>query len=184
MDFENDLLKFSDKLKKVALKLTRNLTTAEDLLQETYLVIYEHKSSFKEGSNFMGWAYKIMLNKYRDDYRKGLNGETSTTYSMKSKYNRVGSGIGDIDDFSKRTDINENNKDNEIADSTVNDFLKKEIIERYIKNLPSEMRSIIELKIKGFKTIEISQKLNMNHGFVRYKLYKLREMMRKSLNGY
>src|SRR5438552_8855344 len=59
-----------DSLFRVALRLTRNRTRAEDLLQETFLRAWRSFHTFKPGTNARAWLYKILMNAYIDGYRR------------------------------------------------------------------------------------------------------------------
>lgn len=59
-----------DQLYGGALRLTRNPTDAEDLVQETYMKAFKNFHSFKPGTNLKAWLYRIMTNSYINSYRK------------------------------------------------------------------------------------------------------------------
>src|SRR4249919_788139 len=52
-----------------ALRMTRNPTDAEDLVQETYLRAYRGFGGFREGTNLKAWLYKILTNTFINTYR-------------------------------------------------------------------------------------------------------------------
>src|SRR6202046_5899389 len=52
-----------------ALRMTRNPSDAEDLVQETYLKAYRAFGSFKEGTNLKAWLYRILTNTFINSYR-------------------------------------------------------------------------------------------------------------------
>src|SRR5467141_4058799 len=56
-------------LYSAALRMTRNPTEAEDLVQETYLKAYRAFDSFQEGTNLKAWLYKILTNTFINAYR-------------------------------------------------------------------------------------------------------------------
>ena len=56
-------------LYSAALRMTRNPTDAEDLVQETYLRAYRGFAGFQEGTNLKAWLYKILTNTYINQYR-------------------------------------------------------------------------------------------------------------------
>jgi RNA polymerase sigma-70 factor (ECF subfamily) len=59
-----------DQLYGTALRLTRNRTDAEDLVQETYLKAYAAFGSFRAGTNLRAWLYRILTNIYLDGCRR------------------------------------------------------------------------------------------------------------------
>src|SRR5882757_6292429 len=68
--FERDAMPLLDQLYGTALRLTRNRTDAEDLVQETYLKAYAAFGSFRAGTNLKAWLYRILTNTYINGYRK------------------------------------------------------------------------------------------------------------------
>src|SRR5210317_2630465 len=69
-DFTTGSLPYRDQLYKSALRMTRSVEDAEDLIQETYLKAYKYYARFSEGTNFKAWLFKIMKNTFINSYRK------------------------------------------------------------------------------------------------------------------
>src|SRR5215210_2834397 len=65
-------------LYSAALRMTRNPSDAEAVVQETYLRAYRGFGGFKEGTNIKAWLYKILTNTFINTYRakKRRPGET------------------------------------------------------------------------------------------------------------
>jgi RNA polymerase sigma-70 factor (ECF subfamily) len=63
-DFASGNLPYRDQLYKSALRMTRSVEDAEDLIQETYLKAYKYYARFSEGTNFKAWLFKIMKNTF------------------------------------------------------------------------------------------------------------------------
>ncbi|HDL42317.1 MAG TPA: sigma-70 family RNA polymerase sigma factor, partial [Actinobacteria bacterium] len=61
---------FAGQLYSAALRMTRNPSDAEDVVQETYLKAYRAFGSFQEGTNLKAWLYRILTNTYINKYRK------------------------------------------------------------------------------------------------------------------
>jgi len=75
--FSNEeLLCERDSLHRFALRLTRNQSDADDLLQSTLLRAIEKKDYFETGSNLFSWASKIMFNIFAGQYRRKKKFET------------------------------------------------------------------------------------------------------------
>ncbi len=68
--FQRDAIPLLDQLFSGALRLTRNRTDAEDLLQETMLHAYVGFGSLRAGSNLKAWLYRILHNTWITAYRK------------------------------------------------------------------------------------------------------------------
>lgn len=68
--FQTDLIPLLDPLYRHALRLTGQHVDAEDLLQDAVTSAYAKFASFKEGTNFRAWIFRIMTNRYISGYRK------------------------------------------------------------------------------------------------------------------
>jgi len=68
--FERDAIPLLDGFYPQAMKMTRNRTEAEDLLQETAVKAFAGFHGFRDGTNLGGWLYRILLNTHISGYRK------------------------------------------------------------------------------------------------------------------
>ena len=68
--FERDAIPLLDGFYPQAMKMTRNRTEAEDLLQETAAKAFAGFHGFRDGTNLGGWLYRILLNTHISGYRK------------------------------------------------------------------------------------------------------------------
>ena len=70
IQFNDALLKSSDKLYFFALRLTADSERANDLLQETMLKILISRDKFTQPHNFKAWVYTIMRHTFINEHRK------------------------------------------------------------------------------------------------------------------
>ncbi len=70
------LLQETDHLKRFALRLTQNISDAEDLLQATLLRALEKKHLFIKGSNLFSWTSRMMYNLFVSGYRRKVKFES------------------------------------------------------------------------------------------------------------
>lgn len=68
--FEADAMPYLDQLYGAALRMTRNPSDAEDLVQETFAKAYAAFAQFKPGTNLKAWLYRILTNTFINTYRK------------------------------------------------------------------------------------------------------------------
>lgn len=68
--FERDAIPLLEGFYRQAMKLTRNRTEAEDLLQETAAKAFAGFHGYRDGTNLGGWLYRILLNTHISGYRK------------------------------------------------------------------------------------------------------------------
>src|SRR3954471_1829990 len=67
--FADLAMEYMPSLYSAALRMTRNPSDAEDLVQETYLRAYRAFDSFQEGTNLRAWLYRILTNTFINWYR-------------------------------------------------------------------------------------------------------------------
>jgi RNA polymerase sigma-70 factor (ECF subfamily) len=68
--FDLDLKDILPRLRIYALSLTRNSDRAEDLVQQTALKALAGRASFRVGSNFGGWIFRIQRNEFISELRR------------------------------------------------------------------------------------------------------------------
>lgn len=73
---QNDLIPEIVKLNRFALRLTRNKSDADDLVQSTCLRALEKADYFQDGSNLFSWTSKIMYNLFVSGYRRKVRFDT------------------------------------------------------------------------------------------------------------
>jgi RNA polymerase sigma-70 factor (ECF subfamily) len=68
--YERDVMPLVDPLYASAVRMTRNPTDAEDLVQETLAKAYVNFHQFQEGTNLKAWMHRILTNNFINTYRK------------------------------------------------------------------------------------------------------------------
>src|SRR5437764_9410715 len=68
--FERDVIPQLGQLYMAALRMTRNPTDAEDLVQETSVKAYAAFHQFRPGTNLKAWLHRILANTFINGYRK------------------------------------------------------------------------------------------------------------------
>src|SRR5881397_2187039 len=69
-EFAELAMPYMSALYSAALRMTRNPSDAEDLVQETFLRAYRGFRGFTEGTNLKAWMYRILTNTFINSYRK------------------------------------------------------------------------------------------------------------------
>lgn len=137
------------RLHKFALRLTRNTHNADDLVQATVLRALEKSDLFVEGTNFFGWASKIMFNIFISQYRRKTKFETQY----------------DPEDFLNK--LCSEPKQEIVVD------LKK--VTRAIERLSKDHRQILEMAcIEGMLYEEVAEELDIPVGTVRSRIARAR----------
>lgn len=68
--FVQEFNSISSHLRGFAMKLTRDLSQAEDLFQETALRAFRYQSKYESNTNLKAWLSTMMRNLFINDYRK------------------------------------------------------------------------------------------------------------------
>ncbi len=68
--FEQDVVPFMGQLYPAALRMTKNSSDAEDLVQETIAKAYAAFHQFRPGTNLRAWLHRILANTFINGYRK------------------------------------------------------------------------------------------------------------------
>lgn len=70
IEFQSHIKMLQADLFALAMKLSKNYTDAEDLVQEAITKAFKFKSRFEDGSNFKAWISTILYNNFVTEYRK------------------------------------------------------------------------------------------------------------------
>lgn len=146
-------------LKPFAVKLTKNITEAEDLVQETLLKAISNYSKFQEGTNLKAWLYTIMKNIFINDYRK------------KSRSNIVSDNTPNLFYL---------NASSNVSNNAERAFIMEDINNALIK-ISVELRVPFLMHYKGYKYQEIAEKLNLPLGTVKSRIFFARKELSQLL---
>ena len=163
-----------DGLFGAALRMTRNRTRAEDLLQETFLRAWRSFHTFKPGTNVRAWLYRILMNAYIDGYRKSerepevVDQEDVDEFYLYSK-------VHESEDF-RRAGNPEEALLSRLMDADVKGALD---------SLPEAFRNVVVLAdIEGFSYKEIAEILSIQIGTVMSRLHRGRRQLQVKLWDY
>ena len=173
-EFSDLAMDYMSTLYSAALRMTRNPSDAEDLVQETYLKAYRAFGGFEAGTNLKAWLYRILTNTYINTYRaKKRRPEIADVedvedlflYRHLSADQPVGLGRSAEDEALER-----------ITDTEV-----KEAIE----SLPDTFRMAVLLAdVEGFSYKEIAEITEVPIGTVMSRIHRGRKALQKALFEY
>lgn len=172
--FESLVGRHLDGLYGTALRLTRNRTTAEDLIQDTFLKAWRSFHTFQEGTNARAWLYKILMNAYIDSYRRAARAPEMVDQE----------DVGDFYLYAKAQDSEELKRagdPEEILLSKIMDADVKEALEQ----VPEPFRAAVILAdLQDFSYREIADILDIPIGTVMSRLYRGRRHLQRLLWDY
>ena len=168
-DFSSGVLPYRDQLYKSALRMTRSVDDAEDLIQETYLKAFKYYERFSEGTNFKAWLFKIMKNTFINSYRK------KKLQPPKVDFDDVQEGLEEtLMEKSQATLID--------PESWLMSVEMDHEVRESLLSLPHDYKMVVLLAdLEGFAYKEIADILAVPVGTVMSRLYRGRRMMEKAL---
>lgn len=173
-DFERDAMQYTRQLYTAAMRVTRNPSDAEDLLQETFLKAYRAYHTFEAGTNLKAWLYRILTNTYINKYRKESRRPSEVD-------------LGSVEDLYlyRRIGSEESAEAARTTEDRVLDGLVESDIKAAVESLPVNFRlPVLLADLEGFAYKEIAEILNIPVGTVMSRLHRGRKAMQKALWDY
>ena len=162
--FEELAIPFLDSAYNLARWLARNDHEAEDLVQETYLKALRSFHSFRAGTNFRAWMFRILRNTF-------LSSVTSPTKVLGTPLESEEEWI----DLAVECDTPE---------TILLSQVESELVHRAIDNLPIHYREAILLcEMEGMSYREIAEILSVPVGTVMSRLARARRFIREFMLG-
>lgn len=163
LEFSYSLNKMSRSLKPFALKLTKDMESANDLLQETVLKAFTNRDKFADGTNLKAWLYTIMKNTFITNYQRMVRRNTFIDTTDNLHY------------------INSSNSTTENLAYT--SFALKDI-NNAITKLDDAYKTPFLMHFRGFKYYEIAEKLEIPIGTVKNRIHIARKELKDMLKNY
>jgi RNA polymerase sigma-70 factor (ECF subfamily) len=161
-------------LYSAALRMTRNPSDAEDLVQETYLKAYRAFGSFKEGTNLKAWLYRILTNTFINSYRARKRRPEQTD-------------IDDVEDlylYRRLGGLEAVNAGRSPEEEVLEHFTEAEV-KAAVEALPEQFRMAVLLAdVEGFSYKEIAEILDIPIGTVMSRLHRGRKSLQKTLHDF
>lgn len=168
---EAEALTHIDALYRTALRMTRNQSDAEDLVQEAYLRAFKSLDQFRDGTNLRAWLFRIMTNAYINDYRKRSR-------------RPVNSSLDDIEEFYLYDHLIDSGvqPNSERPEDIVLNRLTADDVLSSLDSLSDDFRHVVLLAdVEGFTYREIADILDIPVGTVMSRLYRARRKLQSSL---
>ena len=174
--FEEEALPHMSALYGMAHKYTHNEMEAEDLVQDSLIKAYNSFDSYEEGTNCRAWLFRILTNTFINKYRRN-----------KREHAYIDKIITDFADDPILTAAPAD-KSLESLESDVKgaeSFAFSDEIVHAFHASSSEFKSIVILAdLQEFSYKEIADKLHIPLGTVMSRLFRGRQMLKKSLTAY
>jgi RNA polymerase sigma-70 factor, ECF subfamily len=146
------------RLRRYARALTRNTTTADDLVQNTLIRALKKQHLWQPGSNMRAWLFTILHNQHVNDVRRSIREVVFEPPYDKEPISSVAP----------------------VADAS----LQLRDVERAVNMLPEEQREVLLLiGLEGLRYEDVANILDVPVGTVRSRLSRARNTLRLLMDG-
>jgi len=167
--------RYSDKVYRLAYRITGNPDDAEEVLQEVFIILVEKLSTFRQESRFSTWLYRVAANASYMFLRGGKKTkERQVSFDDYKPYNDHGvlEGVQDKDW-------------SDIPDYKLLSVEGSQLIEKAIEELPDDYKIVFHMKdVEGMTSREIAKVLNLSLPAVKSRVLRARLFLRDKLSDY
>jgi len=163
--------RYTEKVQRLAMRITRSEQDAEDVVQEVFITLYTKIKSFQGKSAFSSWLFRVTSNAAFMKLRSRRKHAASSYEEMVE----VGAPINNVRERSDASDVDYLSVRHEL----------RSFINQAIEGLPSEYRYIFVLRdVDGLSNQEVGEVLGITVPAVKSRLHRARLMLRKKLSRY
>ncbi len=175
-EFESTFLPLLDNLYNIALRMTRNVKDAEDLVQEAYLKAFRFFHRFERGTNARAWILTILTNTFRTRYRKKKQEPDMVDFHAIENFCLADELVKGIT-ASNKSEV----RGVEAVTEMLKDYVSDDIIIA-LENVPEQFRLAVLLSdVEGFSYQEIAEILDISVGTVKSRIFRGRKILQKQL---
>jgi len=162
-EFEDVALQHMNALYSAALRMAKDKTEADDLVQDTYLRAYRFFDRFERGTSMKAWLFTILKNTFINNFKKRSKTPEHIDFDRLK--------------LSEEEPASPNDPEEDLLYSSFDDEFR-----RAVGALPEEFRNVILLSdVEGHSYKEIAEKLDRPIGTVMSRLHRGRKLLRDSL---
>ncbi len=165
--------KYEGKLYNFGLKICKDVSDAEDLVQDTFINVFKYVKDFRQETRFKNWMYRIAAN---------------VCWKMKRKSKYAPEKVLSLEEFIPEDHTKVDTKIPQWASLPVDQLLDNELsehINQAVQKLPTRYKLILVLRdMEGFSTEETAEILEITKTNVKTRLHRARLFLREELKDY
>ncbi|HZK58745.1 MAG TPA: sigma-70 family RNA polymerase sigma factor [Cryobacterium sp.] len=170
--FEEQALPYIDQLYAAAMRMTRNPSDAQDLVQETFVKAFAAFKQFEQGTNLKAWLYRILTNTFINMYRK----------KQREPYQGT---IDELEDWQLGGAESRTAMSSRSAEVEAIDHLPDSAVKNALQSIPEDFRlAVYFADVEGFSYQEIAEIMKTPIGTVMSRLHRGRRLLREMLTSY
>jgi len=164
--------KYRSRLYGVLYNMTSNREDAADLAQETFVKAFRNIASFRAGSKFYTWLYRIGVN-------TALTHLKRTRFRRFFSFERLSDDVGDDEALSALA------ADDSTCDRMALGQELQEKLNEALQKLSNKHRTVVVLfEIEGLSHAEIAHVMDCSEGTVRSRLHYAKQQLQSYLQEY
>ena len=173
--FEEIVNRYEDKIYGLALRITRDHHSAEEVLQEVFLTLVKKVDTFRGESKFSSWLYRVTMN-------------ASYMYLRADKKYESDMSLEDYAPYDEKGFLTDKMVSRDWTDRPDEAFFNKETVEKIetaVGELPESYRVVFHLRdIEGLSNEETAEILGLSVPAVKSRLHRARLFLRDKLSDY
>ncbi|HEY2312069.1 MAG TPA: sigma-70 family RNA polymerase sigma factor [Streptosporangiaceae bacterium] len=175
--YEQELAGHQRDLYPTALRMTRNPSDAEDLVQESMARAYAGLRHFTPGTNSRAWLFRILSNTFVSGYRKR---QRQPVQVLSAEFDFLSATSGGPDGGPAGSAGSAPSAE----DAVLGQFIYSDV-RQALDDLPDCFRATVYLAdVEGYPYRDVAQMLGVPIGTVMSRLHRARGMLRKRLAAY
>jgi RNA polymerase sigma-70 factor (ECF subfamily) len=156
------MAKYGRQTYSYAYRLTNNDADARDLTQEAFIRVFRAWQSFRPGTSFLAWIYRIVTNLYRDELRR-RKGVFTQPLPEDNQPQETPSAPATHDPI-----------------EAMHERQLSPVMDRALRGLTPEQRTVVILAdVEDYSYQEIAETVGCSIGTVRSRLHRARSQLRR-----
>lgn len=171
--FEELVSRYEARLYNFGLRICKDVSDAEDLVQETFINIFRYLGDFRQETRFKNWMYRIA---------------TGVCHRMRRRSKYAPERELSLEEFIPKDHAEIDVETPAWAAMPIHQVLNRELgdhLKASVKELPPQYRLVLVLRdMEGFSTEETAEILGITQANVKVRLHRARLFLRDELKGY